>query len=214
MSIVVIGAILAVIIGYSMIMAGRMTFSSEEEMKATLQGTYTYYEGYEAQKQIQIKGNKLRYIYKYINDNFWVDIDWEPEKGVIHTFEDIVVTNNGDLKVDGQVYEKGGYMSTESSYTSSYESGNSVLKITVDSVSHDSGYTICTGSVKNTGNKTYTYIEVKGSFKNSAGNVIDTDWTYAAGSEGLGPNESTTFRLSVPKDLDIKSCSVSLLDFV
>lgn len=211
---VVIGAILAVIIGYSMIMAGRMTFSSEEEMKATLQGTYTYYEGYEAQKQIQIKGNKLRYIYKYINDNFWVDIDWEPEKGVIHTFEDIVVTNNGDLKVDGQVYEKGGYMSTESSYTSSYESGNSVLKITIDSVSHDSGYTICTGSVKNTGNKTYTYIEVKGSFKNSAGNVIDTDWTYAAGSEGLGPNESTTFRLSVPKDLDIKSCSVSLLDFV
>ena len=67
--------------------------------------------------------------------------------------------------------------------------------------------------VKNTGNKTYKYIEVKGSFKDSAGNVVDTDWTYAAGSEGLSPDESTTFKLSVTKNFDIKSCSVSLLDF-
>lgn len=209
----VIGVIIAIIIGHTMIMAGRTTFASETEMKEALQGTYTYYEGYEAQRQIEIKGDQFRYIYKYTDSNHWMDIDWYPEKGVIHTFEDIVVTNNGDLKVDGELYEQGGYMSTKSNYTSSYESGYSVLKITVDSVSHNSGYTVCTGSVKNTGNKTYKYIEVKGSFKDSAGNVIDTDWTYAAGSEGLSPNESTTFRLSVTKDLDIKSCSVSLLDF-
>lgn len=209
----IIGVIIAIIIGRTMIMAGRTTFASEAEMKEALQGTYTYYEGYEAQRQIEIKGDQFRYIYKYTDSNLWMDIDWYPEKGVIHTFEDIVVTNNGDLKVDGELYEQGGYMSTKSNYTSSYESGYSVLKITVDSVSHNSGYTVCTGSVKNTGNKTYKYIEVKGSFKDSAGNVIDTDWTYAAGSEGLSPNESTTFRLSVTKNLDIKSCSVSLLDF-
>ena len=109
--------------------------------------------------------------------------------------------------IDGSSYS--------SSYSSSYnyESGYSVLKITVDSVTNNSGYTICTGSVKNNGTKTYKYIKVKGSFKDSSGNVVDTDWTYAAGSEGLAPGESTTFRLSVTKNSKITSCSVSLLDY-
>lgn len=67
--------------------------------------------------------------------------------------------------------------------------------------------------MKNTGTKTYYYVEVKGSFKDSSGNVLDTDWTYAAGSEGLAPGESSSFRLSVDKDYDITDCSVSILDF-
>lgn len=90
----------------------------------------------------------------------------------------------------------------------------SVLKITVDGVSsYKSNYTTCTGRVKNTGNATYEYVKVKGAFKDISGNVVDTDWTYAVGSEGLGPNESTTFSLSVPKNTYIKTCSVSLLDY-
>lgn len=33
--------------------------------------------------------------------------------------------------------------------------------------------TVCVGKVKNTGTKTYYYVEVKGSFKDSSGNVLD-----------------------------------------
>ena len=87
------------------------------------------------------------------------------------------------------------------------------MKINISSVTNNSSYTVCTGTVKNTGKKTYRYVEVKGSFKDSSNNVVDTDWTYAAGSEGLAPGESSSFRLSVPKNVSIKSCSVSLLDY-
>lgn len=87
------------------------------------------------------------------------------------------------------------------------------MDISADSITSNSGYTICSGSVKNNGTKTYKFIQLKGAFKDSNGNVVDTDWTYAAGSEGLAPGESTTFRLSVNKNSDIDSCYVSLLDY-
>ncbi len=213
----VIAVIVAILMGNFIVMSGRTTYSSAEEMKEALQGTYTYYsDNGKASRQIVISGDKAIYKWSHDENDMETDIkDWNYKRGTIHTFEDIIVTNEGDLKNDGDIYEKGGYMSTGSSYSNSYssESGYSVLKITADSVSSNSSYTICTGSVKNTGTKTYYYIEVKGAFKDSSGDVIDTDWTYAAGSEGLAPGESTTFRLSVTKDYDIESCTVSLSDF-
>ncbi len=81
-------------------------------------------------------------------------------------------------------------------------------------LSNNSSYTVCVGTVTNTGNRTYEFVKVKGSFKDDySGNVIDTDWTYVVGSEGLAPGESKTFRMSVPKDYDIDSCSISILDY-
>lgn len=89
----------------------------------------------------------------------------------------------------------------------------SYLSISNIKVESNSSYTICTGTitVKSSSPYRYRFIEVKGSFKNSYGNVVDTDSTYAIGSEGLEPGESKTFRLSVPKDTTIKTCSVSIL---
>ena len=93
------------------------------------------------------------------------------------------------------------------------ESGFSVLQVSDVKVSYNSSYTVCTGSVKNTGKKTYKFIEVKGAFKNYSGTVLDTDWTYVVGSEGLAPGESSTFRMSIPKNYDVSSCTVSVYDF-
>ncbi len=78
-------------------------------------------------------------------------------------------------------------------------------------VTHSGSYTICTGKVTNT-NSTYAFrfVKVKGEFKNSSGRVIDTDGTYAVGSEWLNPGASTSFRLSVPKDISISTCSVTV----
>lgn len=216
---VIVGIILAILIGHAAVMSGRTTYSSEDEMKSALQGTYTYYNASgKASRQIVIDGDTATYKWSFSgsSDMEMSITKWNYKNGKIHTFEDLIITSQGYLKDGSDIYKKGGYMSTsDSSYSSSYnyESGYSVLKITIDSVTSNSGYTICTGSVKNNGTKTYKFIEVKGAFKDSGGNVIDTDWTYAAGSEGLAPGESTTFRLSVTKNSKITSCSVSLLDY-
>ena len=77
---------------------------------------------------------------------------------------------------------------------------------------YDEEADLSTGSVTNSGSKTYDFIKLKGSFKDSSGNVVDTDWTYAVGSEGLAPGDTVTFRMSVDKDYSIKSCSVSITD--
>lgn len=101
--------------------------------------------------------------------------------------------------------------SSSNAYTS--ESGYTALKVTVDSVKNQSSYTVCSGTVKNTGSKTYKFVKVKGSFKDSNGNVLDTDSTYAVGSEGLAPGESSTFTMYVTKNSKITTCSVSIYDY-
>ena len=81
-----------------------------------------------------------------------------------------------------------------------------------------SNYTICTGTVTNNTSRTFKFLQLKGSFTDSIieghlGTVIDIDWTYVVGSEGLGPHESSTFRLSVPKDYRIQNCVLSIIDY-
>ncbi|WP_283589484.1 FxLYD domain-containing protein, partial [Staphylococcus nepalensis] len=118
------------------------------------------------------------------------------------------------------IFEKGGSELVGGSGSSLYsdssslnESAYTALKITVDPCYSNGSYTICTGKVTNSGERTYKFVQVKGAFENSSGTVLDTDETYVCGSEGLEPGESSSFRLSVPKDNDIYSCSVSLSDY-
>lgn len=214
----IIGAIafvfLCIIINAS-ILGGRTTYSSLDEMKEDLQGTYTYYSSGKASRQIVISGDKA--IYKWSGsdiDDIETDIrEWNYKRGIIHTFEDLVITKNGDLKDGEDMYEKGGYMPSSSSSSSpSYESKYSALKISNVEVTSNSSYTVCTGKITNQGKKNYSFVKVKGAFKNSSGTVLDTDWTYAVGSEGLDPGESKSFRMSVPKNYSISSCSVSIMD--
>ena len=220
---VIVAIVLAILIGHAAVMAGRTTYASEAEMKDALEGTYTVYDGYKAEYQLHVDGNTVTERWCTLGSDFDMDLEikkWNPSKG---TFEislgTLVVTNTGDIKYDGKLYKKGGSWSSTSSgslgssYTSSYESAYSVLKFSDLKVSSNSSYTICTGTLKNTGKKTYDFVEVKGAFKDSAGNVIDTDWTYAVGSEGLAPGEATTFRMSVTKNSKITSCSVSIIDY-
>lgn len=81
------------------------------------------------------------------------------------------------------------------------------------SLSTNSLYNIATGTVYNRSSKTIKFVEVKASFKDRSGKVIDTDWTYAVGSEGLAPGESSTFRCSITKNINVNSVSMSLIEF-
>ena len=80
------------------------------------------------------------------------------------------------------------------------------------SIEHNSVYTVCTGKITNTGSRTFTFVKKKGKFSNYSG-IVDTDWTYAVGSEGIEPGETVTFRMSVDKDYSITWCDVSVMDF-
>lgn len=87
------------------------------------------------------------------------------------------------------------------------------LKISDVSLSSNSSYTIAEGTITNKSDQTVSYVKIKGSFETSSGAVVDTDWTYAVGSEGLAPGESCKWRMSVSKDRSIKDCTVTILDF-
>lgn len=100
---------------------------------------------------------------------------------------------------------------SSSSSMSAYTYALLYLDITNVKTTHNSSYTICTGTIRNTGNKSVRYIKIRGAFQNYSGTTIDTDWTYAVGSEWLSPGESTTFRLSVSKDTSITKCSVTFM---
>lgn len=93
------------------------------------------------------------------------------------------------------------------------ESAESVLNFSGINITHNSSYTVCSGTITNNGSRTYSFVEVKGKFQDSFGNVVDTDWTYAVGSEGLEPNESKTFRISVDKNYDIEKCVMEIIDY-
>ena len=90
----------------------------------------------------------------------------------------------------------------------------SFLKISNVSVTSNSSYAICSGTITVSSYSPYKYhfIKVKGAFKDSYGTTIDTDWTYAIGNEWLEPGESTKFRLSVDKDYQISKCDVTILE--
>lgn len=103
--------------------------------------------------------------------------------------------------------------SSSSGFNYTPESAEDVLDFSDVNVSKNSSYTICNAAITNNGKKTYTFVEVKGKFEDSSGKIIDTDWTYAVGSEGLAPGESTTFRLSVDKDSNITKCELEILDY-
>ena len=87
------------------------------------------------------------------------------------------------------------------------------LKISNITISSNSSYTVAEGTITNNSDQTVKFVEIKGAFETASGSVVDTDWTYAVGSEGLAPGESSKWRMSVSKDTKIKNCTVTVIDF-
>lgn len=205
-------------------MSKREIYTSVDLMRSEMQGKWTHYSddyglGRNALWQYVIDGDKAYQIFNSDDEmDYGYDIKWNPSKGTFTIGgKTMVVEKGGRSFVEGSnnVYEKGGYLSSsdKSSSTYSYESAYSALKFSNLQVSSNSSYTICTGTVTNNGSKTYKFVQIKGSFKDSSGTVLDTDSTYAVGSEGLTPGESKTFKMSVDKNYKISTCSVSIYDY-
>lgn len=105
------------------------------------------------------------------------------------------------------------YLIYDDDAKSSYGSASTDLRFSNISIQHNSSYTVVTGTVTNNGSRTYKFVTIKGSMKTSTGTVVDTDSTYAVGSEGLAPGESTKFRMSVDKNYSISKCDISIIDY-
>ena len=87
------------------------------------------------------------------------------------------------------------------------------LKITNVSVYTNSVSTYCSGTITNNGEELFKFVKVKGSFKDKSGNTVETGDSYAVGSEGLGPGESTSFKIYCDKNSKVDSCDVTVYDF-
>lgn len=136
-----------------------------------------------------------------------------------HDYDDNVDKGKVQKEIDRTIDEKSGtpYSDDKSTLppeeTVFYESGRDVLKISADKLQNNSVFTVCSGSIENTGQLKYKLIQVKAEFLDSYGRVIDTGWTYGTDIEGLEPGESSTFEISVLKNEDIASVDVTIVDY-
>lgn len=87
------------------------------------------------------------------------------------------------------------------------------LEVTRFYLGSGGNYYYAEGTLKNNSNSTVSFVKVKCTFLDSAGNVVDTNWTYAVGSEGLAPGESKKWDMMVSYDRKIEKCRATILDF-
>lgn len=207
-------------------MSKRQIYNSVNEMRIAMQGNWSHKSDYNDNIlwQLQIIGNKGVKVYASTTDTSECEISWNPSKGTFKAGNITYVVDKGGQTIEEEngscSYDKGGYTmtpgvseSSDSDSSSSYESAYSALNISDIYVSSNSSYTVCTGKVTNNGEFTYKFVSIKGVFKDAFGTVVDTDSTYAVGSEGLAPGESKSFRMSVRRDSTIEDCSVSITDY-
>ena len=219
-------------------MTKRSLFASEKDMKAAVQGVYTEYDsrGY-GERQVVITSDNITIKYYFVPDGYSYNIEkWDYKHGKIKAYKNIIILHNGNIKYDNSVFSPGGTLATvdeilnlSPSSGSSYSRPASTPSPTIlDDLSfsgklkHSGSYAVYEGKVKNNSNKTYYYVKMRVQFKSGLGEIIDTDWTYAIGSEGLRPNEQTTYQVSVkdpghentyrPYD-QIRQVSLEITDF-
>ncbi len=203
---------------------GKIQFDSEEEMRSSLQGAWTicFNDGESTGDQLIIDGDLGKLDIDGVGIKYSQTIEWEPNKGILKWDDTIYIVDNNTLKSSDRIYKRGTVEKTtydfedwDSSKNTTEKLGNdyTMLQVSNVKIESDTNYTVCTGIVTNNGRNTYKFIEVKGAFKTSNGTVVDTDSSYACGNEGLDVGESTSFRLSVPKNDSITSCDVNVFDY-
>ena len=118
--------------------------------------------------------------------------------------------NNSRGLYSNYCYEHSYYDEDETDNTSYVASQLRISDIKLNT--YGSSYIRATGTITNNSSYTVKYVKIKGSFESSTGDVVDTAWTYAVDSAGLAPGETCKWEMSVKKDYQISSCSVSILD--
>lgn len=83
----------------------------------------------------------------------------------------------------------------------------SALEFTGVKVTTDENWMYVKGSIRNGGSQPVKFVKVVVEWKDSAGNVVDTDWTYGVGATELAPGGSKTFEVMTKRVRSVKSAS-------
>lgn len=86
------------------------------------------------------------------------------------------------------------------------------LSLSMDSCTQRSNSLRVEGSVRNNGEVTVQLVQVRLTWEDANGDVVDTSSDYAVGFESLRPGESSTFRGTTLHSA-ARFCTVSLLDY-
>lgn len=110
----VISITLAIILINATILASRTTYKSETEMREALRGTYiSYFESGEVRSKIIISEDEDEILHNwpevFFGNDYTQDLtvyEWNYKRGVVEAYDKIIVTKDGNLKFDGDIYYK------------------------------------------------------------------------------------------------------------
>lgn len=114
--------------------------------------------------------------------------------------------------------EKEAQWKSEIEISNSVSSNTSVptykaLELTIDDATTSYGYITVEGSISNPTNNAYSYIELKVKLLDVNGNVIDTENTYAVGSETLSPGDTKKWDAMLKADSRADNVEVEIVNY-
>lgn len=116
----------------------------------------------------------------------------DPEKEAQWKSE-IEVSNSGSLNASVSTYK--------------------TLELTIDDASTSYGYITVEGSISNPTNNAYSYVELKVKILDKNGKVIDTENTYAVGSETLSPGDTKKWDAMLKADDRADNVEVEIINY-
>ena len=87
------------------------------------------------------------------------------------------------------------------------------LELTIDDASTSYGYITVGGSISNPTNNAYSYVELKVKILDTNGKVIDTENTYAVGSETLSPGDTKKWDAMFKADDRADNVEVEIVNY-
>lgn len=87
------------------------------------------------------------------------------------------------------------------------------LELTIDDATTSYGYITVEGSISNPTNNAYSYVELKVKILDVNGNVIDTENTYAVGSESLSPGDTKKWDAMLKADDRADNVEVEIVNY-
>lgn len=100
-----------------------------------------------------------------------------------------------------------------SSPVNSSTENSKLLTLEDTSCKKDNGYIYASGYIKNNSSRTFSYIKIQTDFTDLQKNIIDTNYTYAVGSEGLGANSRKSYEVMNKDSEAITNCYYKIIDY-
>lgn len=87
------------------------------------------------------------------------------------------------------------------------------IAVDIEEFNSSAGYANVEGTLTNKGNEALEFVKLRFNYKNENGEVIDTDWTYGVGAEGLLPGESTAFTIKTKEgNNNYRSVTITIME--